>query len=262
MSRIHPQVHSFTAFPPCKTSCCIKSHMLYEPCNEPKILHSMEFGIILSMFAALGGRRSSGSCSGGRGRLRAAECGSSIKEALVTHVAAGSPLRWLRRLSCCSSSLSGTESLETLLSLENPRDTYRQAIMLQRQLISGQSREEVMCGHMHYIEAMRFVRCAALGLLLITASWDHDVRIFQCASSKCIGRLCGHEGWVICLDVSGGWLVTGGMDGFLCTWHLDPALLTHGQEAMMQRPTVQLQHASEVTACCWLNAGMFQPAQC
>ena len=46
--------------------------------------------------------------------------------------------------------------------------------MLQRQLVAGQSSEEVLYGHMHYVEAVKFAQCPSLGLLLVTASWDHD----------------------------------------------------------------------------------------
>lgn len=133
--------------------------------------------------------------------------------------------------------------------------------MLQRQLVAGQSSEEVLYGHMHYVEAVKFAQCPSLGLLLVTASWDHDVRVFQCASNKCIGRLCGHGGWITCLDVRAGWLVTGALDKTLCTWRLDPAQLTHVHDSRLQRPSVQLQHDADVTACCWLAPGVLLHVQ-
>lgn len=194
-----------------------------------------------------------------RGQLGSASSGKGVKEAFLSHAAVGSPLRWLRR---ASRSSLGTEEVPCVVHPENPQGTYRRAAMLQRQLMSGQSSEEVLYGHTHYVEAVKFTKCPSLGLLLITASWDHDVRVFQCASSKCIGRLCGHEGWITCLDVRAGWLVTGGLDKMLCIWKLDPAkllrLVAHGQhmDARMQRPSVQMQHTSDVTACSWLAPGV------
>lgn len=199
------------------------------------------------------------STNGGSGEIHGkhqsgvATCGGSLKEVVVSHAAVGSPFSWLRRRRRTSSS-SDSEVGCTAIS-EHPKATYRRAILLQRRLISGQTSENVLCGHSHYVEVTKLTMCPQLGLLLITASWDHDIRVFSCTKGKCIGRFCSHQGWVTCLDVSSGWLVSGGDDGFLCTWQLHPSELTYDQDRSALQAASHIRHENGITACCWLAPG-------
>eukprot|EP00892_Ulva_mutabilis_P007069 jgi/Ulvmu1/4734/UM020_0018.1 len=112
---------------------------------------------------------------------------------------------------------------------------------------SGTYTESILPGHMHNVESLQLVQSSALGEVLISSSWDHEVRVWSCSTHRCLRQLVGHVGWITCMVAGGGWVASGALDRTICVWQFEaPA----AHEACRI-----LQHPASVTSCCWLCQG-------
>ncbi len=99
-------------------------------------------------------------------------------------------------LASCSSDLS--------IKLWKPTDDYKNIRTLQ--------------GHDHIVSAVRFVPS---GNLLISASRDTDIRVWDVATGYCVATINGHTSWVrdICISLDGKFLLSGD-DMTACLWDI------------------------------------------
>lgn len=100
-------------------------------------------------------------------------------------------------LASCSSDLT--------IKLWNPTDDYKNIRTLQ--------------GHDHIVSAVRFM---PTGNLLISASRDTDIRVWDVKTGYCVKTISGHSGWVrdICLSYDGKFLFSTGHDNTARLWDI------------------------------------------
>jgi WD40 repeat protein len=116
--------------------------------------------------------------------------------------------------------------------------------------------ESTLEGHTHSVECVAFVQSRIAGLLLVTASWDHDLRIFSCTTNQCLKTLQGHGGWITCLAVRPGKIVSGALDKTVQVWALDLDTITEPAAGDLAQTRRVLEHPADVTACCFVGAGV------
>ncbi|KAL2815838.1 nuclear distribution protein nudF [Aspergillus cavernicola] len=100
-------------------------------------------------------------------------------------------------LASCSSDMS--------IKLWKPADDYKNIRTLQ--------------GHGHIVSAVRFM---SSGNLLISASRDTDIRVWDVSTGYCVKTIDGHTGWVrdICLSYDGKFLLSSGHDMTARLWDI------------------------------------------
>ncbi|KAL5335631.1 nuclear distribution protein nudF [Aspergillus crustosus] len=100
-------------------------------------------------------------------------------------------------LASCSSDLS--------IKLWKPTDAYKNIRTLQ--------------GHDHIVSAVRFMPS---GNLLVSASRDTDIRVWDVTTGYCVKTIIGHTGWVrdICLSLDGNFLLSSGHDMTARLWDI------------------------------------------
>jgi platelet-activating factor acetylhydrolase IB subunit alpha len=74
-------------------------------------------------------------------------------------------------------------------------------------------------GHEHIVSAVRFMPS---GDMLVSASRDTDIRIWDVATGYCVKRLSSHTSWVrdVCLSFDGRFLFSAGDDRTACLWDI------------------------------------------
>lgn len=81
--------------------------------------------------------------------------------------------------------------------------------------LGGEARPAVLSGHAGRVTAVLFWRG-----LLVTASLDHSVRVWEPASGVCVAVLRGHQDAVNALVLQGDQLFSGSDDGAVLCWRL------------------------------------------
>jgi platelet-activating factor acetylhydrolase IB subunit alpha len=106
-------------------------------------------------------------------------------------------------LASCSSDLT--------IKLWDPSDEYKNI--------------RTLPGHDHSVSAIRFVPSGAAGSpssgnLLVSASRDKSLRIWDVTTGYCVKTIQGHSDWVrdVCPSIDGRWLLSGGTDQSARLW--------------------------------------------
>jgi hypothetical protein len=159
--------------------------------------------------------------------------------------AAGSALALARCLRRQRSSLRAESSGD---GFTGSKARYSDALVSHRAWKSAKYHEAIMTGHSHNVECLATADSAVLGEVVISASWDCDVRVYSVATQQCLRHLTGHTNWITCMVVGQGYIVTGGLDKALCVWEYE----RHGAG----QADAVLRHPSSVTACCWICQGI------
>jgi len=98
-----------------------------------------------------------------------------------------------------------------------------------------------MTGHSSSISAL-----ASMGQSIISAGYDHTVRVWSSRSCSETAVLAGHRGPVLCIAVdSTSRAVTGGRDSLACAWDIEAGTRIGRMGG----------HSGHVTASCWLRDG-------
>ncbi|PWY85991.1 nuclear distribution protein nudF [Aspergillus heteromorphus CBS 117.55] len=113
-------------------------------------------------------------------------------------------------LASCSSDLS--------IKLWKPTDNYKNIRTLQ--------------GHDHIVSAVRFMPS---GNLLVSASRDADMRVWDVTTGYCVKTISGHTGWVrdICLSFDGKHLLSTGHDMVTRLWDISTISNTEMKRTMI-----------------------------
>lgn len=167
--------------------------------------------------------------------------------------AAGSALSGIRALrQSRSASRTCHSQAPAQAGTENIKSLYGDAVTRQSRWQTGAYTEATLTGHAHNVECLQLVQSDMLGQVVVSASWDHDVRVWCCCTNECIRQLVGHTAWITCMLTAGGWVVSGGLDHSLCAWRYE--------DATARSPTTVLRHPGPVTAACWLHTGARPPS--